>query len=141
MSGIGYRVVRTVAGSSPSFTMNLTRVSRQVSSSINRLFINRTIDPNAIGSSTPAFYTDGCNTLNLCVSMNGGGSGTPTFKLQGSEDQILWFDLGATTVAVAPSSAGVATYSGYLSKFTRAQVTTAGSGTTLSQVCIKANGV
>jgi hypothetical protein len=140
MAGIGYRVVRTIAGTTPSFTMSLVRISRQCSSSLNKLFINRTIDPNSLASSTPAFNTDGCNTLNLCVSMGAGGSGTPTFKLQGSEDQVLWFDLGSATVAVAPSAAGVATYSGYLPKFTRAQVTATGSGTTLSQVCIKGNG-
>jgi hypothetical protein len=140
MSGIGYRVVRTIAGTSPSFTMSLVRISRQVSSGIKKMFINRTIDPNALGSSTPAFNTDGCDKLHLCVSMNGGGSGTPTFKLQGSEDQGLWYDLGTTTVAVPPSSAGVAIYSGYLPKFTRAQVTATGSGTTLSQCCIKGNG-
>jgi hypothetical protein len=140
MSGIGYRVVRTIAGTTPSFTMSLVRISRQVSSGIKKMFINRTIDPNALGSSTPSFNTDACDKLHLCVSMNGGGSGTPTFKLQGSEDQLLWYDLGTTTVAVAPSSAGVAIYSGYLPKFARAQVTATGSGTTLSQVCIKGNG-
>jgi hypothetical protein len=141
MSGIGYRVVRTIGGTTPSFTMSLVRISRQASASINKLFINRTIDPNALASSTPSFITDGCSTLNLCVSMNGGGSGTPTFKIQGSEDNVLWYDVGASTVAVAPSSAGVVSYSGYIPKFARAQVTTAGSGTTLSQVCIKGNGV
>ena len=140
MSGIGYRVVRTIGGTTPSFTMSLVRITRQVSSSINKMFINRTIDPNGAASSTPSFNTDGCDKLHLCVSMNGGGSGTPTFKLQGSEDQLLWYDLGATTVAVAPSSAGVAIYSGYIPKFTRAQVTATGSGTTLSQLCIKGNG-
>jgi hypothetical protein len=102
-----------------------------------KMFINRTINPNALASSTPAFLIDGCDKIHLCVSMNGGGSGTPTFKLQGSEDQVLWYDLGTTTVAVAPSSAGVAIYSGYLPKFVRAQVTADGSGTTLSQCCIK----
>jgi len=140
MSGIGYRVVRTLSGTTPSFTMSLVRISRQCSSSLNKLFINRTIDPNALASSTPAFNTDGCSTLNLCVSMGAGGSGTPTFKLQGSEDQVLWFDLGSATVAVAPSAAGVVTYSEYLPRFVRAQVTATGSGTTLSQVCIKGNG-
>jgi hypothetical protein len=140
MAGVGYRLVRTIGGTSPSFTMSLTRISRQVSSGIKKMFINRTIDPNALASSTPAFNTDGCDQLHLCVSMNGGGSGTPTFKLQGSEDQLLWYDLGTTTVAVAPSSAGVAIYSGYLPKFARAQVTATGSGTTLIQCCIKGNG-
>ncbi len=140
LSGVGYRVVRTVAGTTPSFTMSLVRVSRQASSALNKMFINRTIDPNGAASSTPSFFTDGCDKLHLCVSMNGGGSGTPTFKLQGSEDQLLWYDLGTNTVAVAPSSAGVAIYSGYLPKYTRAQVVTTGSGTTLSQVCIKGNG-
>ena len=140
MSGIGYRVVRTIAGTTPSFTMSLVRISRQVSASINKMFINRTIDPNGAASSTPSFNIDGCDKLHLCVSMNGGGSGTPTFKLQGSEDQLLWYDLGTTTVAVAPSSAGVAIYSGYIPKFVRAQVVTTGSGTTLTQVCIKGNG-
>ena len=140
MSGVGYRVVRTITGTTPSFTMSLVRVSRQASSSCSKMFINRTIDPNTLASSTPSFFTDGCDRLHLCVSMGAGGSGTPTFKLQGSEDQLLWYDLGTTTVAVAPSSAGVAAYSGYLPKYTRAQITATGSGTTLSQVCIKGMG-
>ena len=139
-TGIGLRYVRTVLGTTPSITMSAIRISRQISCSLVRLFINRTIDPNALGSSTPAFNTDGCNMLNLCVSMGAGGSGVPAFKLQGSEDQVLWFDLGTTTVSVAPSSAGVAIYNGYLAKFVRAQVTATGSGVTLSQVCIKGNG-
>lgn len=140
-TGVSYRVVRTISGTTPSVTSSLTRKTTQISASVNKLFISRTIDPNAIASSTNAFLIDGCSTINLCASMGAGGSGTPTFKLQGSEDQVLWFDLGTTTVAVAPSSAGVATYSGYISRFVRAQVTTAGSGTTLGQVCIKGNGV
>lgn len=140
LSGVGYRVVRTIAGTTPSFTMSLVRVSRQASSALNKMFINRTIDPNGAASSTPSFFTDGCDKLHLCVSMAAGGSGTPTFKLQGSEDQLLWYDLGTNTVAVAPSSAGVAIYSGYLPKYTRAQVVTTGSGTALSQVCIKGLG-
>lgn len=140
LAGVGYRVIRTIGGATPSFTMSLVRVSRQASSSINKMFINRTIDPNALASSTPAFYIEGCDKIHLCVSMGAGGSGTPTFKLQGSEDQLLWYDLGATTVAVAPSTAGTAIYSGYIPKFVRAQITATGSGTTLSQVCIKGNG-
>lgn len=140
-TGVSYRVIRTISGTTPSVTSSLTRKTTQISASVNKLFISRTIDPNAIASSTNAFLIDGCSTINLCVSMGAGGSGTPTFKLQGSEDQVLWFDLGTATVAVAPSSAGVATYSGYIPRFVRAQVTTAGSGTTLSQVCIKGNGV
>jgi hypothetical protein len=136
-TGSSYRVVRTLSGTSPSFTSSLTRKLSQVSASVVKMFINRTIDPNALASSTQSFYTDGCDKLHLCISMGAGGSGTPTFKLQGSEDDLLWYDLGTATVAVAPSSAGVAIYSGYLPKFTRAQVTAAGSGTTLTQCCIK----
>ena len=139
-TGVSYRVVRTISGITPSFTSSLTRKSNQVSSFLNKMFINRTIDPNSLASSTPSFLMDGCDKIHLCVSMNGGGSGTPTFKIQGSEDQLLWYDLGTATVAVAPSSAGVVTYSGYIPKFVRAQVTTTGSGTTLAQVCIKGLG-
>lgn len=139
-TGVNYRVVRTLSGASPSFTSSLTRKSNQAAASVNKSFINRTIDPNALASSTPAFYIDGCDKIHLCVSMGAGGSGTPTFKLQGSEDQLLWYDLGTAIIAVAPSAAGTAIYSGYLPKFVRAQITATGSGTTLSQVCIKGLG-
>jgi hypothetical protein len=139
-TGLSYRLVRTISGTTPSFTSSLTRKSNQATASLNKMFINRTIDPNSTGSSTPAFLVDGCRNIHLCVSMGAGGSGIPEFKLQGSEDQLLWYDLGTATVAVAPSSAGVVTYIGYLPKFVRAQVTNTGSGTTLSQVCIKGNG-
>jgi hypothetical protein len=137
--GSGIRYVRTVGGTTPSFTNSALRQVRQVSSSIYKSFINRTIDPNTLSSTSSVFLVDGCDTFQLCASLGAGGSSNPTFKLQGSEDQLSWYDLG-TTLSVAPSSSGAVSYTGLIPKFVRVIVSVAGAGTTLSQVCIKGVG-
>jgi len=140
LTGIGLRYVRTVGGVTPSFTMSGVRIARQTAALLGRSFISRTIDPNTLSSTTASFPTDGCDIIQLCATMAAGGTGTPTFKLQGSEDQSSWYDLGASTLAVAPSASGALSVSGLLPKYVRAIVTVIGTGTTLSQVCIKAVG-
>jgi len=140
MSGIGYRVVRTVSGTTPSFTMSLIRVSRQASSSYSKSFINRTIDPNTLNSTSSSYYTEGCDKLQLCASLSAGGTGTAAFKLQGSEDQVSWYDLGGSTSAIGPSSVTAVSYIGMLPKYVRAITSSVGTGLVLNQVCIKGNG-
>lgn len=140
LGGVNYRIVRTVGGTTPSFTMSAIRTNKQIGTGYVKSFINRTIDPNILGSNSSSCIVDGCDKIQLCVSMGAGGT-TPTFKLQGSEDLVTFYDLGATTLAVAASSSGAATYNGFLPKFVRAQVTVAGVGATLSQLCIKGTGV
>lgn len=141
LTGIGYRVVRTVSGTTPSFTMSLARISRQVAGTYNKSFINRTIDPNTLNSTSPVFITDGCDRIHLCVSMAAGGTVSPMFKVQGSEDQVGWYDLSSMTITSPPSSSLAAAYiSGIQPKFCRVITMTAGTGAVLSQVCLKAMG-
>jgi len=141
VTGIGYRAVRTVTGTTPSFTMSLVRISRQVAGTYNKSFINRAIDPNVLNSVSSSYITDGCDKIHLCVSMAAGGTISPIFKVQGSEDQISWYDLGTATIIAAPSSSlAIAYIAGIQPKFARAIVATAGSGAVLNQVSLKGMG-
>lgn len=140
LAGVNYRIIRTVAGVTPNFTMSLTRTNRQIGTGYNKSFINRTIDPNTLNSVSPSYFTDGCDRIHLCVTMSSGGSVSPVFKLQGSEDQTNWYDLGAATITGAPSTSLAVSYSGLQPKYTRAIVATAGTGATLTSLCIKALG-
>jgi len=143
LSGIGIRYVRTVSGTSPSFTMSAVRISRAGNSSLMRRLFDRTINPNTLGSSSAALFTEGTNQPYLVVSLGAGGTGgSPSFVIQGSEDGSNWYNINGSTVTVATNSIGHANpLQGHLPKFIRASVSTAGgSGYTLNYASVKSMG-
>jgi len=143
LAGIGFRYVRTVSGTSPSFTMSAVRISRAGNSSLIRRLFNRTIDPNTIGSASSSLLAEGTNQPYLVVSLGAGGSGgSPVFGIQGSEDGSNWYTINGSTVTVTTNSIGHANpLQGHLPKFIRAAVTSAGgSGYTLNYATIKTMG-
>ena len=143
LSGIGFRYVRTVAGTTPSFTMSAVRISRSGNASLMRRLFDRTMNPNTTGSSSAALFIEGTNQPFLVVSTGTGGSGgPPTFGIQGSEDGSNWYTIGGSTVTVGTSSIGHANpLQGHLPKFIRATVTSGGgSGYTLNYATIKSMG-
>lgn len=141
LSGIGIRYVRTVSGTTPSITMSGIRISRSLSTGYIRSFINRAIDPNTLNSTTPSYLVEGSINVHLCVTMAAGGSSSPVFKLQGTEDQTNWYDLGAGTITAAPSTSSAINYNGLQPKYVRAITSTAGTGAVLTSLCIKSVGV
>ena len=143
LSGIGYRYVRTVAGTTPSFTMSAVRIRRSGNAGLMRRLFDRTMNPNTTGSSSAALFIEGTNQPFLVVSTGAGGSGgPPTFGIQGSEDGTNWFLINGSTVTVGTSSIGYANpLQGHLPKFIRATVTSGGgSGYTLNYATIKSMG-
>jgi hypothetical protein len=141
ITGAGIRYVRTVGGGTPSFTNSVLRPVRQVASDNFRNFISRTIDPNTLGSTTASFAVDGCDQFQLAATMNAGGT-APVFKMQGSEDNLNWYDLPSMSLtAVAGSSAQIAETGTSMPKFIRGIVATAGSGSSLFCLFLKARGV
>jgi hypothetical protein len=143
LAGIGFRYVRTVTGTTPSFTMSAIRIGRAGNSSLMRRLIDRTMNPNTLGSSSSALFTEGTNQPYLVVSLGAGGTGgSPSFVIQGSEDGSNWYNINGSTVTVATNSIGHANpLQGHLPKFIRASVATAGgSGYTLNYASVKSMG-
>ncbi len=141
ISGSGIRYVRTVGGTTPSFTNIVVRPARQTSSDIWRNFINRTIDPNTLNSTTPSYLVEGCDQFQLAVTMNAGGT-APIFKLIGSNDNLNFYDVPSTTLTTTPaSSVQIVSSSQCLPKFVRAITSTAGIGSSMFCLCITARGV
>jgi hypothetical protein len=140
MSGIGIRYVRTVAGTTPSFTMSLARISRQVAADYYKVLLSRTIDPNTLNSTTDAYVAEGCDQFQLAVTMNAGGT-APIFKLQGSNDNLNWYDLPSMTLtATVGASTQIMSNGTSLPKFVRGITSTAGVGSSLYCLCITARG-
>jgi hypothetical protein len=141
ISGSGIRYVRTVGGTTPSFTNIVVRPSRQTSSDIWRNFVNRTIDPNTLNSTTPSYLVEGCDQFQLAITMNAGGT-APIFKLIGSNDNLNFYDVPSTTItATVGASVQIVSSSQCLPKFIKAVTSTAGVGSSLFCLCVTARGV
>ena len=138
LNGIGIRFVRTVGGTTPSFTNSVVRINRSVSADYYRNFLSRTIDPNTLNSTTATYYTEGCDQFQIVANMNSGGT-APVFKLQGSEDGTYWYDM-ATVTSVVSSATQAISNGQFIPKFVRGITSTAGTGSTLICLHIKARG-
>jgi hypothetical protein len=140
-TGSGIRYIRTVGGTTPSFTNSVNRPVRQTSSDLFRNFIDRTIDPNTLSSTTPAFLADGCDQLQLSITMNFGGT-APVIKMQGSEDSLNWFDLPSMSITAAVgATTQIMSNATSMPRFVRSIVATAGVGASLFCLCMKGRGV
>jgi hypothetical protein len=140
-TGSGIRYVRTVGGTTPSFTNSVVRPVRQTSSDLFRNFFNRTIDPNTLGSTTATFFMDGCDQIQLAITMNAGGT-APIIKMQGSEDSLNWYDLPSMSVTAAVgATTQVMSNATSIPRFVRSIVATAGVGSSLGYVDMKGRGV
>lgn len=136
LPGQQVRYVRTVGGTSPSFTMSLTRVVRQVEGEPNYQFIDRTIAPNSISSTTPTYFIQGTGLLSVMISS--GTATTPAvFTVDVSPDGTNWAPIGATMTPAANTAAVQAIQ--VVAKFARVRVSTAGSGQTLNLISINGN--
>lgn len=136
LSGNRIRYVRTLAGTSPSFTNAVNRQQSQISSSIKRQFYNTSIAVNTINSVTPTYFIDGCNTINVIVSMGAVTTTAPVLVLEFSIDAAQWFQSG-TDITTSANINQVQKELGILARFVRVRVKTAGSGATLNYIAIK----
>jgi hypothetical protein len=140
-TGSGIRYVRTVGGTTPSFTNSVVRPVRQTSSDLFRNFFDRTIDPNTLGSTTATFFMDGCDQMQLAITMNAGGT-APIIKMQGSEDSLNWYDLPSMSVTAAVGAVTqIMSSATSMPRFVRSIVATAGVGASLASVDMKGRGV
>lgn len=137
-SGRHIRYVRTITGTSPSFTMAIVRnVLPFMPSEPQKRLMDRTIAPNTLNSTTPALFQGAANNVQLVVNMGAITTTAPQFQIEGSEDGANWYAIGTPLLAVA-SSTVQSTVQSLSVTFVRVRVSTAGSGATLGYVSIKA---
>lgn len=137
LRGTRVRYVQTVTGTTPSFTraINRSQISHAASQIVQ--LIDRTIVPNTLNSTTPAFLVEGCQDFNFLVRCTAQTTAA-TLTLQFSHDNNNWHTTGNTlTTAVGIAHGKVANEQW---KFARFIVTAAGTGITLGEVMITGNG-
>lgn len=136
LRGNRIRYVRTVGGTSPSFTMSLNRLQSSAIGSLVAQIYDRTIVPNTASSVSASLYCEAMTKLTMIVRCTAQTSAA-TIDLQVSEDGTNWVNAGASVTTVV----GVVRTPSLIvnAKFARAFVTAAGTGITLGEVVIKAS--
>lgn len=136
LTGNRIRYVQTVGGTSPSFTRAIIRLqSSWTGVTARRQRIDRTIDPNTLNSVTSTLFSNNTRNVQLIVNL-GAADVVPSFQLQGSENNIDWYNIGTPLAGVASSTVS-STFSDMQSPFLRAMTSTAGTAVTLGYVQIK----
>lgn len=128
------RYVRTVGGTTPSFTMSLTRVTRSVEGIQAYRYFNRTLDPNTLDSTTPGFWIGAASTVTAYIA-SGAATTACDVRLELSIDGTEWVAVQSPITTVA-NTTSLLTNSGAVGYMARLRVTNAGSGQTLKYVAI-----
>ena len=139
LTGNRIRYVRTIGGTSPSFTSSINRIQSHTSNPVQRQFFDRTVVPNTLNSTSPSFFTEGCADLVVMVNMGAITTTAPVFALQVSVDNTNFVQLGAD-ITTAASTTSILQVSNAQARFSRLLVKTAGSGATLGYVMVKGVG-
>ena len=130
------RYVRTVGGSSPSFTMSLTRWSKNINGDEHKNFFDRTIVANTLNSATPSVWVEGTDAITAIVS-SAAATTAASFQMEVSADGTNWATIGTAVASVANTTTIV--FNGpVVTKFARVRVSAAGSGQTLNYISIQA---
>jgi len=139
LTGNRIRYVRTVSGTSPSFTTVQNRLVVNTAQPQQRQFFDRTLVVNTISSVTPTFFTEGCTDINVFVSMGAVTTTAPVLVYEESPDSSLWVQVGAD-ITTAASTQNLLQISNVQPRFSRIRVKTAGSGATLNYIMVKGVG-
>lgn len=137
--GNRYRYIRTVGGTSPSFTNQINRLQSNTPQPLQRQFFDRTLLVNTINSVSPSFFVEGCSDLNLFVYMATVTTTAPVLVLEVSPDNAVWVQVGADITTVA-NTVNFLQASDVLARFARIKVKTAGSGASLGYLMVKGIG-
>jgi hypothetical protein len=145
--GTKYRYVQTIAGTTPSFTRAINRVQFSSNAPLIRQFVDRSIVTTTLNSTTPitgafigGYNVDGCDLFQMTISMGAIVTTAPQFVIEGSEDGIAWYMISPTPLTSIASTNLIQVVPNVLPKFARIRVSTAGVGSTLGYVGLKAIG-
>jgi len=131
------RYVRTIAGTTPSFTEAVNRLQSNAQSKLFRQFFDRALTPNG-STPTASYNVAGCSVFNIIVKMLAITTIAPVLKVMGSETNAAgdWYQIGSDITDLAASATKGYSLAGYLPKFIRVEVKTAGVGATLDYIKI-----
>ena len=136
-TGRHIRYVRTITGTTPSFTMAATRnLLPFIQAEPQKRLMDRTIVPNTLNSVTPTLFSGAANNSQLVINMGAITTTAPQIQVEGSEDGTNWYAIGTPLLAVASATVEVTVAKS--ATFVRARVSTAGSGATLGYISLKA---
>ena len=136
-TGRHIRYVRTVGGTSPSFTNRVIRnVLPFIPTQPQKRLMDRSISLTTLNSVTPVLFSGESNNVQLVISL-GTATTPPTIQLEGSEDGIKFYDIGTPLTGVASSTAQT-TVNGLSATYVRARVSTIGATVVAGYVSIKA---
>jgi len=137
-TGNRLRYVQTVTGTTPSFTRAINRLQSSTSVGAIRQIVDRTLNPNTLNSTTASLNAES-QTQNITVTFDiAAATVAPVLQIQGSDDGgASWYNVGSTLTGVASSTVSL-TVSSVTAQLFRANVSTAGTGVTLTYVLLRA---
>ena len=136
-TGRHIRYVRTVAGTSPSFTNAVTRnILPFIQAEPQKRLMDRSIVLTTLNSTTPILFSGAANNVQLVINL-GTATTPPALQLEGSEDGVNWYAIGTPLTGVASSTVQL-TVTGLSATFVRARVSTIGATVVAGYVAIKA---
>jgi len=138
--GTRYRYVRTVTGTTPSFTHAINRIQFSTNPLFLKQFIDRSIVATTLNSTTPTYVSDGCKNIQLTVYGGTITTSPATFIIEGSENGTDWYGTGGTGVTAGSGAVTNTFYANFVPKFVRAKVSVAGVGQSAYYLVIKALG-
>ena len=138
LRGNRVRYVQTVGGVSPSFTRSINRLQLSGASSLVSQFIDRTIDLNALGSTSPTYFVEGMTDISVTVRCTAQSSAAQV-AIEFSDDGINWIRNPRTLTTVSGFSPPLETAPHW--KFLRLITASAGFGIVLGEVTIKAGDI
>jgi hypothetical protein len=137
-TGRTIRYVRTIGGTTPSFTMAATRTLLPfLNAEPQRRIMDRSIVLTTLNSTTPVVFQGSANNIQLVINVGAITTTAPAIQLEGSEDGVNFYAIGTPLTAVANSTVQVTNIS-ISSTYARARVSTAGVGVTAGYISIKA---
>lgn len=139
--GTRYRYVRTIGGTTPSFTHAINRIQFSTNPLFLKQFIDRTIAPLTINSTTPTYVSDGCKNIQLTVFAGAVVTAPASFTIEGSENGSDWYSTTGGAITPANGTSATLFYPNFAPKYVRAKVQAAAvGGQTGHYIIIKALG-
>lgn len=142
LNGNRIRYVRTIGGTTPSFTMALNRITHQMAGfpSVRQRF-DRAVSLTTLNATTVELVTANKSSYQLTIKVGAITTTAPQLQLEGTNDNgASWVSIGSPLTAVASSTVDLFASSGNYERI-RARVSTAGVGVTADYVLIKAYGI
>ena len=141
LNGNRIRYVRTVGGTSPSFTMAVNRIIHQmVTPTKYRQRFDRAVSLTTLNATTVDVWTGGAGRAQLVFNVGAIITTAPQLQIEGSDDNgVSWYAIGSPLTAVDSSTVQL-TVTGIVAERIRARVSTAGVGVTAGYVLIRSYG-